>query len=109
MAFCINCGQELGEGAKFCANCGTAANDTHPNTKRRMVYDGEKGEYSVEKTVFTKETFLPDECLKIVLDLQQKIPYIMVEYTLKDEVIKQYIYKDFEQNKMYLLEQGFEN
>ena len=41
MAFCINCGQELAEGAKFCANCGTAANDTNSNAKRKMVYDGE--------------------------------------------------------------------
>ncbi|WP_431021155.1 zinc-ribbon domain-containing protein, partial [Bifidobacterium bifidum] len=24
MAFCINCGQELAEGAKFCASCGNA-------------------------------------------------------------------------------------
>ena len=23
MAFCINCGQELAEGAKFCFECGT--------------------------------------------------------------------------------------
>ena len=26
MAFCINCGQELIDGAKFCANCGAKVN-----------------------------------------------------------------------------------
>lgn len=40
MAFCINCGQELAEGANFCANCGKAVNTT-PNTQRKTVYDGE--------------------------------------------------------------------
>ena len=28
MAFCINCGQQLVDGAKFCANCGTAVKAT---------------------------------------------------------------------------------
>lgn len=28
MAFCINCGQQLVDGAKFCANCGTAVKGT---------------------------------------------------------------------------------
>ena len=27
MAFCINCGNELSDGAKFCPNCGAAVND----------------------------------------------------------------------------------
>lgn len=37
MAFCINCGQELAEGAKFCAGCGTAV----PAVQRKTVFDGE--------------------------------------------------------------------
>ena len=41
MAFCINCGHELIEGAKFCANCGISTNNIEVNTKRKMVYDGE--------------------------------------------------------------------
>ena len=41
MAFCINCGQELAEGAKFCANCGKAINDTNSTVQRKTVYDGE--------------------------------------------------------------------
>ena len=41
MAFCINCGQELIEGAKFCSNCGTSANEIKPNTERKTTYDGE--------------------------------------------------------------------
>ena len=40
MAFCINCGQELAEGAKFCANCGKAVNNDS-TTQRKTVYDGE--------------------------------------------------------------------
>ena len=40
MAFCINCGQELVEGAKFCAGCGTAVNNSDSATQRKTVYDG---------------------------------------------------------------------
>ena len=43
MAFCINCGQELVEGAKFCANCGKAvgASQNGAEGQRKTVYDGE--------------------------------------------------------------------
>lgn len=41
MAFCINCGQELAEGAKFCANCGVSASEVTINTQRKITYDGE--------------------------------------------------------------------
>lgn len=41
MAFCINCGQQLVEGAKFCANCGKAVNDSNSTTQRKTTYDGE--------------------------------------------------------------------
>lgn len=40
MAFCINCGQELAEGAKYCANCGKAVTNDSTN-QRKTVYDGE--------------------------------------------------------------------
>lgn len=43
MAFCINCGQELAEGAKFCASCGNAVGASQNGAKeqRKTVYDGE--------------------------------------------------------------------
>lgn len=41
MAFCINCGQELAEGAKFCANCGKAVDGNSSNSQRKTTYDGE--------------------------------------------------------------------
>ena len=43
MAFCIYCGQELAEGAKFCANCGKAVDASQKGAKeqRKTVYDGE--------------------------------------------------------------------
>lgn len=41
MAFCINCGQEFVEGAKFCAVCGKAVNTTNATIQRKAVYDGE--------------------------------------------------------------------
>ena len=43
MAFCINCGQELMAGAKFCANCGKAVGTSQNEAKeqRKTVYDGE--------------------------------------------------------------------
>ena len=40
MAFCINCGQQLPEGAKFCAECGTTTNQAGTQ-KRRVVFDGQ--------------------------------------------------------------------
>ncbi len=39
MAYCINCGQRLTDGAKFCANCGMPT--TNDQTKRKTIYDGE--------------------------------------------------------------------
>ena len=41
MAFCINCGQELVEGAKFCAECGTAVNDSISTNQRKTTFEGE--------------------------------------------------------------------
>ena len=41
MAFCINCGQELADDAKFCAGCGKAVNDNNSSAQRKSVYDGE--------------------------------------------------------------------
>ena len=41
MAFCINCGQELTEGAKFCSGCGKAIDENNSTSKRKMIYDGE--------------------------------------------------------------------
>lgn len=41
MAFCINCGQKLAEGAKFCANCGKAVSSTNSTSQRETVFDGE--------------------------------------------------------------------
>ena len=40
MAFCINCGNKLTDGAKFCEYCGMAVNNTVTN-QRKTVYDGE--------------------------------------------------------------------
>lgn len=41
MSYCINCGQQITEGAKFCSNCGTAVS-AHSNiqSKRETVFDG---------------------------------------------------------------------
>lgn len=41
MAFCINCGQKLVEGAKFCANCGKAVDGNSSNSQRKTAYVGE--------------------------------------------------------------------
>lgn len=40
MAFCINCGQELTEGSKFCAGCGKAVNDNNSSSQRKTIYEG---------------------------------------------------------------------
>ncbi len=39
MAFCTNCGQQLKEGTKFCASCGTPT-DNNENLKRKAAYEG---------------------------------------------------------------------
>lgn len=43
MPFCTNCGQQIQEGARLCARCGTLAHrDGHKeNVQRKFVYDGE--------------------------------------------------------------------
>ena len=42
MAFCMKCGQQLPEGAKFCSSCGTAVGEVKATTaQRKTVYDGE--------------------------------------------------------------------
>ena len=41
MAFCINCGQKLPEGAKFCNGCGTQT-DTQKSAKSKKEYTGEQ-------------------------------------------------------------------
>ena len=41
MAFCINCGQELPEGAKFCAGCGKTVDDNNSTPQRKTTYEGE--------------------------------------------------------------------
>lgn len=42
MKFCMDCGQEMPEGAKFCLNCGTPAGEVRVGTEnRKITYDGE--------------------------------------------------------------------
>lgn len=43
MAYCMNCGKELPDGAKFCFECGAAvtATSSSSSTQRKTVYDGE--------------------------------------------------------------------
>ena len=41
MAFCMNCGQELPDGAKFCSSCGSAIGTvTEETNERKVTYDG---------------------------------------------------------------------
>lgn len=42
MPFCMNCGKEIPEGAKFCASCGTAIGTIKKEEpQRKTTYDGE--------------------------------------------------------------------
>lgn len=41
MAFCVNCGQELAAGSKFCASCGKAVSGNNSTSKRKIIYEGE--------------------------------------------------------------------
>lgn len=40
MAFCINCGEKLAEGAKFCSNCGKAVTCENTAYQRKTVCEG---------------------------------------------------------------------
>ena len=40
MVYCIHCGQQLPEDAKFCSNCGKTVNG-NPTIRRKTIYDGE--------------------------------------------------------------------
>lgn len=40
MAFCINCGQKLATGAKYCSNCGKATHESASSPQREYVYEG---------------------------------------------------------------------
>lgn len=70
----------------------------------RMSYNEQTNEFSVEKTVYKKDVMKTDECLKIVLDLESHLPYVMVSYKIGEKTYEQYIYKNFETDKMLLLE-----
>lgn len=41
MAFCVNCGKQLGNGAKFCTSCGKPTSVINDNNERKNVYDGQ--------------------------------------------------------------------
>ena len=41
MSFCINCGHQLTDGAKFCAECGTAVCASTGAMHRKTVFEGE--------------------------------------------------------------------
>ncbi len=41
MAFCIECGEKIVDGAKFCPICGASQAGTTHNNQRRIVYEGE--------------------------------------------------------------------
>lgn len=40
MAFCMNCGKQLPDGAKFCDGCGTATGQVSNQTSRQIEYEG---------------------------------------------------------------------
>ena len=40
MTFCTNCGQQMAEGSKFCAYCGTPVVQNASNIERKTVFDG---------------------------------------------------------------------
>ena len=40
MKFCVNCGQELAEGVRYCPMCGTPVQGSKSNEQRKTVYDG---------------------------------------------------------------------
>lgn len=41
MSFCTNCGYQMTDNSKFCANCGTPAIQSSSNTERKTIFDGE--------------------------------------------------------------------
>lgn len=73
----------------------------------QMQYDSEKDEYSELRTLWSKETLLKGDGIKISLDFSNEIPYVMVRYQRKNgQTREQYIYKNPDTGKLWLLEQS---
>ena len=91
--------EEYGDNAYF-----TTKKELTSLTVNKMIYDYQEETYSLVETAYKKNKLSTDECLKIILDLEQEMPYIMVSYKIGNKQYEQYIYKNPESGKMLLLE-----
>ncbi len=69
-----------------------------------MEYDHGKDEYSVFKKVYENVCLNVSQALEIVCDLKSEIPYVMIEFEQNGKVYNQYIYKNNNDGKLWLLE-----
>ena len=79
MPFCINCGQQIVEGAKFCHFCGSSQTGVSSNTQREIVFEG-----TIHKCPF---------CGEFVESLNTKCPSCGNEFRDKkiDESLQKFI------------------
>ena len=70
-------------------------------------YDADKNEYSEINTLWVKDTLTKGDGIKIWLDFSKEVPYIKVCYMRQNgETREQFIYKNAETGKLWLLEQS---
>ena len=62
MNYCTNCGKQLNDGAKFCANCGTPVSQNTSNTERKTVFDGEIHKCPSCGAIITQTTMICPDC-----------------------------------------------
>ena len=73
---------------------------------KENTYDYENDCYTPAFVIYTQEMLPKNAGIDIALDLNNEIPYISVTYTRKNgEINEQYIYRDTESNRLWLLEQ----
>ena len=71
-----------------------------------MQYDDQTEQYTELETVWSKETLIKGDGIKISLDLSRQIPYVMVRYSRQNgEIRQQFIYMNPSTEKLWLIEQ----
>jgi len=62
MAFCMNCGKQLPDGARFCAGCGTAIGEVNAGQERQQEYVGKVLKCSNCGAIITETTAVCPDC-----------------------------------------------
>ena len=70
----------------------------------KMIYDYETDSFLQGETVFETKTVNSGKTLRIILDLQKEIPYVMIKYKSGFSTYEQYLFRDESTGEIFLLE-----